>query len=126
MSQLSARVQVTVLLETEEQVAREWLPAAAARRGATPGIRRAYDEAQEATLQSRFCGFMFTVPQGAPAAFRTPLLALRWSLRFAFSVAAPGAAAAAGPGRWPKEEELVWRMPLPVAPVGNVPCLGLP
>eukprot|EP00892_Ulva_mutabilis_P002363 jgi/Ulvmu1/12127/UM084_0054.1 len=115
--------QVVVVLETEEQVAREWLPAAVARRvGTTNGIRRAYDVAQEAALHTLFTSFMLTVPRDAPAAFRTPLLALRWVLRFEFSVVAPrSAAAAASPGRWPAEEELLWRMPLPVAPVGSVP-----
>lgn len=125
----AALLQVVVVLETEEQVTREWLPPAGARRtSAAPGIRRAYDEAQEATLQSLFCGFMFTVPQDAPAAFRTPLLALRWGLRFEFSVVAPGAgsAAAAAAGQWPKEEDLVWRMPLPVAPIGGISGIGLP
>ena len=113
------------MLETEEQVAREWVPAAVARRpGAANGIRRPYDEAQEASLHSLFCSFMFTVPRDAPAAFRTPLLALRWALRFEFAVVAPRAAAATPPGRWPPEEELLWRMPLPVAPDGGIAGVG--
>ena len=41
-----------------------------------------YDEHIELTQDTLLTHFMFTVPSDAPASFATPLVALRWVLRF--------------------------------------------
>ena len=68
----------------------------------------------ELTGDTLSTSFMFMVPADAPASFTTPLLALRWVLRFQF-VARQAAAAAAGakPGA---EQRLAWALPLHVSP----------
>ena len=130
-------VQVSLLLESEEHVAREWLRPGrltAAATSAPPVTRRLYHESQDVTCDALFTSFMFTVPPDAPPAFRTSLVALRWFLRFELSVVplAPikGAAArrdiagssggALSLSKWEgRAEQLVWRMPLPVVPAGG-------
>jgi hypothetical protein len=129
-------MQVALLLESEEQVAREWLrpgKLTAAAAAAPPLTRRLYHESQDVTCNALFTSFMFTVPPDAPAAFRTSLVSLRWFLRFELSVvplATVREVAARNNGgsygsnssvrTWQgRAEQLVWRMPLPVVPAGG-------
>lgn len=125
------------MLESEEQVAREWLrpgSLTAAAASAPPLTRRLYHETQDVTCDALFTSFMFTVPPDAPPAFRTSLVALRWFLRFEWSVVplapikggvAPRDVAGSYGGSssvrtWEgRAEQLVWRMPLPVVPAGG-------
>jgi hypothetical protein len=105
-------IQVVLLLESEEHVSPDWL-LHGNRRAAVSCIRRLYHEAREVTQNVRFSSFMFTIPPGATASFRTAVVALRWCLRFEFLVSE----ASAGVGsRKVKAEELIWRMPLAVVP----------
>lgn len=63
--------------------------------------------------------FQFTLPASATPSFRTPMVALRWLLRFEFTVGPPLDFAAserkAGSGRVALDQ-LVWSMPLVVRP----------
>lgn len=122
-------------MESEEQVAREWLRPGrltAAAASSPPLTRRLYHESQDVTCDALFTSFMFTVPPDAPPAFRTSLVSLKWFLRFELSVVPLANVKGAGPREggtsygtssmraWEgRAEQLVWRMPLPVVPAGG-------
>jgi hypothetical protein len=101
-------MQVTVLLETEEQVCNKWLMQGHRSSGRS-GIRHLYQEVLEVTHDVLLTSFQFTLPRDAPETFATPIVSLRWQLRFEFVLQG------AHGGRWAKPDELVWLLPLAVA-----------
>ena len=66
-----------------------------------------YDEQVELTSDTLCTHFMFTVPSDAPAVFATPLVALRWVVRFQFTATLRGGTSVNG-----KIDQLTWPMPL--------------
>lgn len=114
-------VQVTVLLETEEMVDAAWRTSS---RGASAiqasGLRRMYDEHVETTADTDCTNFTFTLPPDAQASFQTPLIALKWVLKFIFAAVLlknEGGKVLYGP-----TETLTWAVPLVVLPpmAGNM------
>ncbi|KAL4857998.1 Suppressor of tumorigenicity 14 [Chlorella vulgaris] len=87
-------VQVLILLETEEVVEAPWRRQVQS--SGTGAIRRVYDEHLEVTADTSCTHFLFTIPPDAAASFQTPLVQLRWLLRFQFTASmAPAGSAAA-------------------------------
>ena len=106
-----------MLLETEEVVEQPWRRAVPG--GGSGAIRRVHDEHLELTPDTAVTSFAFTVPPDAPPSFQTPLLQLRWLLRFQFTAAAPPAGAASGADWSPRAgrlEQLTWALPVTVQP----------
>ena len=82
-------------------------------------IRRVHDEHLELTGDTGCTHFLFTIPPDAPPSFQTPLLHLRWLLRFQFTAALPpqgGKAAADWSPLQGKLEQLTWALPVTVLP----------
>jgi hypothetical protein len=81
-------------------------------------IRRVYDEHAEVTADTACTHFLFTIPPDASASFQTPLLQLRWLLRFQFTASLPTAGAAPAGGDWSplqgRVEQLTWALPVTV------------
>lgn len=102
-------MQVLVLLETEETVEAPWRPKGAG------GIRRVWDEHSEVTGDTVSTHLLFTLPPDAAPSFATPLVQLRWLLRFQFMASTlpvgvlPGTSPLAG-----KIDTLSWTLPLAV------------
>ncbi|EFN58536.1 hypothetical protein CHLNCDRAFT_140640 [Chlorella variabilis] len=127
-------IQVLILLETEEIVEAPWRRQVQG--GGAGAIRRVYDEQLEVTADTSCTHFLFTIPPDAAASFQTPLVQLRWLLRFQFTAIMPpprGGAAAAAPGAaapaeppppaspdWSplqgRLEQLTWALPVTVLP----------
>lgn len=105
-------MQVLILLETEESVEGRWRPSA---KGAGAAMRRVYGEQLDLTGDTSCSHFVFTLPPDAPASFQTPLLGLRWVLRFQFvaSTARLGDRPDASPMQGALDT-LGWTMPLAV------------
>ena len=102
---------VLVLLETEEAVEAPWRPKNSA------GIRRVWDEHSEVTGDAACSHFMFTVPTEAAPTFQTPLVQLRWLLRFQFVASTPKEGQKDGGSAPPIRgdiEQLTWALPLTV------------
>lgn len=116
----TTHTQVLILLETEEVVEQPWRRPVQG--GGAGAIRRVHDEHLELTADTACTHFLFTIPPDASASFRTPLLQLRWLLRFQFTAAMPPAGAAAGVtvGEWSplagRVEQLSWSLPITVLP----------
>ena len=126
--------QVLILLETEEIVEAPWRRQVQG--GGAGAIRHVYDEQLEVTADTSCTHFLFTIPPDAAASFQTPLVQLRWLLRFQFTAIMPpprGGAAAAAPGAaapaeppptaspdWSplqgRLEQLTWALPVTVLP----------
>lgn len=108
--------QVLILLETEEIVEQPWRRPVQG--GGTGAIRRVYDEHLELTADTGCTHFLFTIPPDASASFHTPLLQLRWLLRFQFTAAMPPSGDAGG--EWNplagRIEQLSWSLPITVLP----------
>lgn len=105
-----------ILLETEEVVEQPWRRQV--KGGGSGAIRRVYDEHLELTADTGCTHFVFSLPPDASASFATPLLQLRWVLRFQFTAAAP-LPAAAGRDWAPLQgqlEQLSWALPVTVQP----------
>lgn len=96
---------VTVLLETEEAVEAAWRPQG--KSGSTGLLRRVHDEHIEMTPDTIATHFLFSLPPDATPSFQTPLVALRWVLRFHF---------VARRGKGKATEQLAWTLPVPVLP----------
>lgn len=99
---------MSVLLETEEHVCSKWL-LPGHRSSGRSGIRHLYQDVQEVTHDVLLTSFQFTLPRDAPESFCTPLVSLRWQLRFELLVQGGTG------GRWAKPDELVWLLPLTVS-----------
>jgi hypothetical protein len=109
-------MQVLILLETEEIVEQPWRRQVAGGGGV---IRRVHDEHLELTGDTGCTHFLFTIPPDAPPSFQTPLMQLRWLLRFQFTAALPppgGKAAADWSPLQGKLEQLTWALPITVLP----------
>ncbi|KAL4457739.1 hypothetical protein ABPG75_012604 [Micractinium tetrahymenae] len=112
-------MQVLILLETEEIVEQPWRRPVQG--GGAGAIRCVYDEHLELTADTACTHFLFTIPPDASASFQTPLLQLRWLLRFQFTVAAPPSGGDRGGDRggdWSplagRIEQLSWVLPVTV------------
>lgn len=81
-------------------------------------IRRVHDEHLELTGDTGCTHFLFTIPPDAPPSFQTPLMQLRWLLRFQFTAALPPSGK--GVADWSplqgKLEQLTWALPVTVLP----------
>ena len=67
-------------------------PDRTAEAAAAAPIRRIWDEQVEATPNATCSHFVFSVPPDATASFSTPLVAMRWLLRFQFTAVGAGGA----------------------------------
>lgn len=121
----SACLQVLILLETEETVEQPWrrqVQGGGGGSGANGGsaIRRVYDEHLEVTADTACTHFLFTIPPDAAATFQTPLLQLRWLLRFQFTASLPAVGGGPAGGDWSplqgRVEQLTWALPVTVLP----------
>lgn len=113
-----------ILLETEEVVEAPWRRQVQS--SGTGAIRRVYDEHLEVTADTSCTHFLFTIPPDAAASFQTPLVQLRWLLRFQFTAsmapvpagAAAGAVGGAAREEWSplqgRLEQLTWALPVVV------------
>lgn len=104
---------VNIMLETEEEINQTWLPSSfKSRDGCT--IRKMYCEHVEVTADVLMTNFVFSVPPSAPSSFRTPLMTLRWVLRFEFMVGTPGQVDSSGTIQKPiaQCESLEWKLPV--------------
>lgn len=104
---------VNIMLETEEEIDHAWLPSSfKSRDGCT--IRKLYCEHVEVTADVVVTNFVFSVPPSAPSSFRTPLMTLRWVLRFEFMVGTPGQVDSLGTIQKPVAqcESLEWKLPV--------------
>ncbi|GFR43121.1 hypothetical protein Agub_g4125 [Astrephomene gubernaculifera] len=119
---------VAVLLESEEVVAPECRQqfkhdGSRAPGGAPHTIRRLHAEHSELCFNSALVSFTFSLPASATPSFRSPMVALRWVLRFELLVGPQLNFAAldkrAGAQR-PNLEQLVWSLPLVVRPPAAV------
>lgn len=96
--------------------------------GGSGAIRRVYDEHLELTGDTACTHFVFTIPPEAAATFQTPLLQLRWVLRFQFTASSPvpagggggssghGGAAADWSPLQGRVDQLSWVLPITVLP----------
>eukprot|EP00798_Chlamydomonas_sp_ICE-L_P012922 gene12922-5951_t len=115
--------QLLVLLETEEVVAAEYRSKGANSVQAGGGVtRKLHCEHQEISTDVSISNFVFTIPASATPSFRTPLVSLRWVLRFELSVGPQLQVPSAGGQRGGQAmQQLVWTLPLlvvaPVMPV---------
>jgi hypothetical protein len=123
---------VLILLETEELVEAAWrrpMQGGGSGGAGAGGIRRVFDEQLEVAADTACTHFIFTIPPDAAASFKTPLVQLRWLLRFEFTAAVAAAqqgsgeaveAAAAQRHEWSplqgRLEQLSWALPLTVLP----------
>ncbi len=112
-------MQVSVMLETEESVESMWKPAG---KGATilssggggggnstgGSLRKLLEEQIEVTADTSCTNFVFSLPRDATPTFQTPLVSLRWLLRFHFLAMRQEKGA--------KMEQLSWTLPLIVLP----------
>lgn len=83
-------------------------------------IRKLHAEQHEMTSDVSVTSFQFTLPSSATPSFRTPVVALRWVLRFEFTVGPPlnwsaPDRARAGQGK-AVMSQLMWSLPLVVRP----------
>jgi hypothetical protein len=107
---------VLVLLETEEVVDASWRRPV---QGGGGAVRRVYDEHLEVTADTACTHFLFTIPPDAAASFQTPLVSLRWLLRFQFTASLPHAGLAQREEWSPLQgrlEQLTWALPVTVLP----------
>lgn len=108
----------TVMLETVEEVHDEWKPTKMKIREPQV-IRHLHCEHLECTNDVLMTNFMFTIPSNAPPSFQTPLVSLRWILRFEFLVGSPFSwidSDEMGTGAEPATETLNWELPIVVHP----------
>eukprot|EP00210_Caulerpa_lentillifera_P005491 g5251.t1 len=108
----------TVMLETEEEVHDEWKPMKMKQREEQV-IRRLHCEHVECTNDVLMTNFMFTIPSNAPPSFQTPLVTLRWILRFEFLVGSPFSwidSDEVGSSIENSTETLNWELPIVVHP----------
>jgi hypothetical protein len=106
-------MQVSVMLETEESVDSTWRPVGKGSNTTSSGagagsLRKLLEEQIEVTADTTCTNFIFSLPRDATPTFQTPLVALRWVLRFHFMAMRPGKGA--------KIEQLNWTLPLVVLP----------
>lgn len=77
------------------------------------------EEYQQLTPDTLMTHFLFSVPLSPPISFATSLVALRWLLRFEFTlqIRASGGAWGLGSGG-PPPQQMTWLLPLLVRPPG--------
>jgi len=111
-------VQVVVQLETEECLNPVWLASKRVARSelGIPTVRKVYDEHLELTQDTLLTHFMFTLPSDAPASFATPLVVLRWVLRFELTALRIGEDDGRRTVASHPPERLSWVLPLFVHP----------
>jgi hypothetical protein len=100
--------QVVALLETEEVISAAHRHSSGSNDGV---IRRLYWEHQELTPDTLVTHFTFSIPPHAPPSFRTPMVSLRWVVRFELSISWPKGAA-----KGSAQDPLVWALPIVVFP----------
>ncbi|GIL82696.1 hypothetical protein Vretimale_8269 [Volvox reticuliferus] len=125
MGQLSTEPQMTcygvsILMETEEVISPECRPQNKRDGGGVSTvIRRLHAEHHELACDSALTSFMFSLPVTATPSFRTPMVSLRWVLRFELTVGPRIAFSTvdkrANPMR-PQLEQLIWVLPLCLRP----------
>mmetsp|Transcript_23405 Transcript_23405/g.51381 ORF Transcript_23405/g.51381 Transcript_23405/m.51381 type:complete len:603 (-) Transcript_23405:401-2209(-) len=119
--------QLVVMLETEEIISPEFKSRAATTEVPVGGaplakgssiIRKLYCEHQEMTTDVAMSHVVFTVPAAATPSFRTPMVSMRWVLRFELSVGPPFSFASLDrtARAAPAMQQLVWSLPLVVVP----------
>ncbi|GAX83149.1 hypothetical protein CEUSTIGMA_g10575.t1 [Chlamydomonas eustigma] len=83
--------QLSIMLQTEEEVAAGYSCGSAAAKGKGQGrvLRTLYCEHQEISVDSLSSHFLFTLPATATSSFRTPMVSLRWLLHFELLVGPP-------------------------------------
>jgi hypothetical protein len=109
-------MQVSVALETEEVVDFVWRPvgkganasSTTSRGTGGDGLRKLLEEQIEVTAETSCTNFVFSLPRDATPTFQTPLVALRWVLRFHFMAMRQGIGG--------QLEQLSWTLPLVVLP----------
>ncbi|GLC77795.1 hypothetical protein PLESTB_000955300 [Pleodorina starrii] len=110
----------TALLETEEVLSPECRPQSKWDGGTTTSgspyiIRRLHAEYNELTNDTALTSFVITLPMTATPSFRTPMVSLRWVLRFELTVGPRmnfmSADKRVHPLR-PPLEQLIWTLPL--------------
>ena len=105
-------LQVHVMLETEELVDSRWRlqskKGGAAALHHAAALRKVLEEHMEVSADAACTNFVFSIPRDVAPTFHTPLVSLRWLLRFSFV-----AVSARGGG---KTEQLSWVLPLAVLP----------
>ncbi|GIL53025.1 hypothetical protein Vafri_8728 [Volvox africanus] len=111
---------VAILLETEEVIPPECRPQSKRDGGGVSTvIRRLHAEHHELACDSALTSFMFSLPATATPSFRTPMVSLRWVLRFELHVGPRISFSTvdkrASPMR-PQLEQLIWALPLSVRP----------
>ena len=105
-------IQVSITLETEECVEAIWRPSGKGAEAATAvsggggaaTLRRVLEEHVEATIDAACTHFVFSLPRDITPTFQTPLVSLRWVLRFHFL--------AVREGQESRTEQLSWMLPL--------------
>ena len=105
-------MQVSVMLETEEAVDAAWKPGGkGGSAGGSAPLRRVLEEQMEVTADTACTHFVFSLPRDATPTFHTPLVGLKWLLRFQFTAMREGTGAGNN-----KLEQLTWTLPLLVLP----------
>lgn len=99
---------MVALLETEEVITSAHRHASSTSDGV---IRRLYWEHQELTPDTLVTHFMFSIPPHAPPSFKTPMVSLRWVVRFELSINWPK-----GVPKGSQQDPLVWALPIVVFP----------
>ena len=112
-------MQVSIMLETEESVDSIWRPVGKGSSsasgmsttgggGSASSLRKLLEEQIEVTADTACTNFIFSIPPDATPTFQTPLVGLRWVLRFHFMAMRQEKGA--------KIEQLSWTLPLVVLP----------
>ena len=71
------------------------------------------EEYQQLTPDTLMTHFLFSVPLSPPTSFATPLVALRWLLRFEFTLQSRATDGAWGLGSGiPPPQQMTWLLPL--------------
>lgn len=105
---------LVVMLETEEIIDPKHQPHKASSTGRGGAIRRLHCEHQEITTDLHLAHFVFSIPASGTPSFRTPMVGLRWVLRFELAVGKPPDAH----GGQQHMQHLTWALPLIVQAPG--------
>lgn len=103
--------EVLVLLETEEAVAPQ---SCTSLRPNHNIIRKVWDEWQQLTPDTVLTHFTFTVPSNGPPSFATPVVSLRWLLRFQFTAGISSSGWGLFGSGGTKVQEITWTLPFSV------------
>lgn len=100
-----------MLLETEEAVAPQ---SCTSLRPNHNIIRKVWDEWQQLTPDTVLTHFTFTVPSNGPPSFATPVVSLRWLLRFQFTAGISSSGWGLFGSGGTKVQEITWTLPFSV------------